>query len=555
MKNRTLVLVTVAALTTLAFAPVGCTSLLGDYEVASKTDTPADSGGSCTLCDGVCVDTQTSTAHCGQCGKACVQGQSCTAGTCTCPAETSAVCGGQCVKADRAHCGPSCAVCQADEVCATTGCTPAAQPGFESTPLETTGWLDPAGNPIGFKIKPTGVPGTVYECRSGPAAEFTPTVPAWKSCDDGDGSQPRHAPKPKPDAQEGTYRTEYRYRSDTYRSATVSHVYYVHRSLDKVATCPRAGHPEDGPKFTDAQYFQSAANFSAANAAVFPTVAVFPQPSFNRTDPLVIQNPFIKIPFTNVAVSAGMIAVGGWPSAGGDYLMNERSLRHKYAMNATRTMILVRRQYVHPKDGDCTNDFWIGSKRAASQFGPASVTRGHRRIDCEALVLNTRGAAICMGRNPAGTMPIPRRIDQVPNRSGVDGLHGYPLPQTATVAPSSSTVTLSAGVNLNGSLVQIPGADATTAGGYWYKVTAVAGATLTITPAYKGFAQSGVKVRYHPDANLVDVFDIPTGYAKLHEDSHAYATGARAPNTPSPRTKCETPGCNAGKPWLTFLPP
>ena len=48
---------------------------------------------------------------------------------------------------------------------------------------------------------------------------------------------------------------------------------------------------------------------------------------------------------------------------------------------------------------------------------------------------------------------------------------------------------------------------------------------------------------------------MPAAFAKMHPDAHNYATGVTAPGTPSPKTKCETLGCNTGKPWLTYLPP
>ena len=54
---------------------------------------------------------------------------------------------------------------------------------------------------------------------------------------------------------------------------------------------------------------------------------------------------------------------------------------------------------------------------------------------------------------------------------------------------------------------------------------------------------------------LVPTYNMPAAYAKMHPDAHNYATGATAPGTPSPKTKCETVGCDTNKPWLTYLPP
>ena len=502
---------------------------------------------------------QTSNAHCGACNKACVPGQTCTTGECKCPADTSAFCNNTCVKASRQACGPSCSVCQADEVCGPNGCTPAPAPEFERRPLETTGLLLPDGSPIGFKMKEVQVPGTVYECRSGPAAGFTPTEPAWGNCDAGDGSKPNHRPLENATAPEGTYRTEYRYRNETYRSQTISHVYYVHKKLDQVPTCPRPGMADDGPHFSDDQYFQAAQAYAAANPSLFPTVATFPQPSLNKNDPLVIFNPFIKIPFTQIATSPGQLNGGyTWPAAGGDYLLNELSLRHKFVMNPARTMILVRRQYLHPTDKDCTQKFWIGSKRAAN-YGAADWNRGRREIACEALVLNTRGAAVCIGQNPSNKMtPAPLPIDRRPNPAG-DGWPGNTFTQaTVSTTFNSATVTMSAAFaqNFNQNwYVQIPAAEGGSSGGYWYKVTAGSGSTLTISPNYRDGSFSGMKFRTAHTSQISDDFVIPTGYAKLHEDNHAHATGVANPTHPSPRTKCITAGCADGKAWLTYLPP
>ena len=61
-------------------------------------DVPVDTGPMCTggttLCGGACVDTQSSTAHCGACDNACPAGQMCASGTCalSCTAPL-AVCG------------------------------------------------------------------------------------------------------------------------------------------------------------------------------------------------------------------------------------------------------------------------------------------------------------------------------------------------------------------------------------------------------------------------------------------------------------------------------
>lgn len=80
----------------------------------------------CTDCDGKCVDTQTDVAHCGGCGKACINGQQCVSGACrdTCPTGQQR-CGGQCVdtSTDPRHCGACTAACAEGQACTSGVCT------------------------------------------------------------------------------------------------------------------------------------------------------------------------------------------------------------------------------------------------------------------------------------------------------------------------------------------------------------------------------------------------------------------------------------------------
>jgi hypothetical protein len=535
----------------VAFAPAGCTSLLGDFDVAS-TSSNSDGGpgggsetgapGDCTVCGGECVDTRTSQAHCGRCDNACDSGQACNAGTCVCLADSN-VCDGRCyARTDRAKCGPSCAPCQADEVC-NGRCEPAPLPEFASLPRDPTGWLRPDGSPLAIAIKPTNVPGTIYECRTGPAASFTPQSPPWGPCDGQSGTEPIHLPSPSSSAPEGTYRTEYRFRSDTFRSSTVGVRYYVHRSLDRVATCPPANAPR---AFTDDEIFEVARQFSAQNTAIFDSSRTFPAPSNSpsRTDAIVVANPFLKIPFTNVVTSPGMLAGArlGWSAPGGDYTLNERSLRHQYVLSPTRNFLLVRRQYVHPKTGSCEQLVRIGSPRSARLYGPGD--RGVRRIACEALVLNTRGQAICVGRtSDTANAPAVLPIDAVPPATGFT-----PGGTVTVVNGSPRVVTTNVTLSDTRNLVQIP------RGGRWYRIRSVEALAITLTEPYQGGNATYTQGNWTAAVPQL-VYDIPTGYAKLVSDASVYATGARGPGWPAPKTKCERAGCNDNKPWLTYLPP
>lgn len=564
MRKSLIALVLFAVVIASSTGFVGCTSLLGDFEVSANGggeggagEGGAGEGGVCTVCgSNACANLATDNANCGACGTACASGKTCQASECKCAAD-SAFCAGACVKATRMACGPACGACQPDEVC-NQGCAPAPLPAFETTPRDPTGWTDSAGAPITIKLKQTGVPGTIYECRTGPDAQFTPTEPVWKPCDGATGANPTHAPVMLPATPEGTYRTEHRYRSDNYRSPTVDTRFYAHRSLDKVATCPRQGDAADGPKFTDAEYFQAAQVFAAGSGGAFPIGDAFPVPSYNSIDPFVIRNPFIKIPFTQVRVPGGF---NSWPqpapgqalSAPFDHVVNERSLRHKFVVNGPRTMLLVKRQYVHPTKKGCANTFEFGSRMGASR-GP--LGRGVRKFDCEALVLTVHGQALCMGRNKDGTAPQPQAIDQRVY-SPFNANFGNDGTGTVSGAFGSTALVASPGA---GPLGALPGRWIFVGpefGGRWYKVAGnPVGLTITLAEPLKS-APAGQPWKYSDViGSPTPVIIIPAGFTHLYDDGKNWATAARAtPNfNPSFSTKCETPGCNTGKPWLTFLP-
>jgi hypothetical protein len=169
-----------------------------------------------------------------------------------CPVGSNTMCGGCFVTlSDRNHCGSTCAVCSATQVCNNACVAPPAL-SITQAPPDPAGWLDPRGAAPTVTVADPGVPGIVYECRTGPDANFTTTTPAWANCDGASGTGRVHTAAPTPSTPEGNYRTEVRYRQGTFTSAAVAARYYIHHSLDKVATCPRPGFASDGPHFTDA---------------------------------------------------------------------------------------------------------------------------------------------------------------------------------------------------------------------------------------------------------------------------------------------------------------
>ncbi len=78
-------------------------------------------------CSGQCADLQTSTAHCGACGRACTTGQTCTAGACAnnaCAVAGQRSCGGTCTDTtiDPANCGQCGDACGGGRVCVGSQC-------------------------------------------------------------------------------------------------------------------------------------------------------------------------------------------------------------------------------------------------------------------------------------------------------------------------------------------------------------------------------------------------------------------------------------------------
>ncbi len=472
--------------------------------------------------------------------------------------------------ASRNQCGPSCAECQSDEICGTT-CVAAPAPEIVTTPRNPTGWIDDAGKPISFTLKPLTVPGTIYECRTGPVSKYSATVPEWKPCDGATGTGTTHTPVPSAADPEGTYRTEYRYRSDTYRSAAASFTFYVHHSLDNVKLC---GPTNGGAHFKDDEYFAAANLFVDGEFPLapntFPALSATPA----RTDAIFLDNPWIHIPFTAIRWSQGIARDAfGWPANGANYDFNERTLRHKYVMNPLRSMILVRRQYESPAK-TCKNKIHIGSDMSGD-YGPQGFGRGWKILDCEALVMNSHGNALCMGT--AAGKPVVLEVDKRPGYS-VGNFASVPatVPPDSKVTPvvGNKVVPVTFGLaannisNLAGWLAEIPAGS-----GAWYTIESVSGLNLTLTVPYGSIPRNphnnsafpaspagAASWKINGPPPIQSKFVIPAGMAKLHDDGHNAAAGTRPGPlagiiAPSYRTKCDVVGCNAGKPWLTYLPP
>lgn len=133
-----------------AAAVLGCGSSAQDVETPPDDPTPMTCLGSQTLCDAQCVDLCCDDSHCGVCGRACEAGLVCEAGQCMTPAEAcelegsmgeATLCEGECVDVDTsvAHCGGCGIACPAGEACVDGSCL--GPPPFDECEARVTGTL------------------------------------------------------------------------------------------------------------------------------------------------------------------------------------------------------------------------------------------------------------------------------------------------------------------------------------------------------------------------------------------------------------------------------
>jgi hypothetical protein len=88
-------------------------------------------------CGALCVDTATTSNHCGDCNTACALGENCVAGACVAPTCTPPffLCGTQCVNpsSDSANCGGCGNTCMANKACMAAACVGTGNLQFSAT--------------------------------------------------------------------------------------------------------------------------------------------------------------------------------------------------------------------------------------------------------------------------------------------------------------------------------------------------------------------------------------------------------------------------------------
>jgi hypothetical protein len=488
-----------------------CGKACGTGETCTNSACVCDTGFS--RCGSTCVDLANDTANCASCGHACTNGQTCQSSACACPGATS-LCGNIC--------------CTAGNVCNAGACMAPPVATIATKWNDPTGSLDGANLAVHMTFTPTGIPGTIYQCRTGAASSFTPTVPAWGPCDGGSGANPTYQPTlPTGFDQGGSMRTEFRYTlPDPYTSPVVPYNFYLHNSLNDVGSCPDVPNGQLEPRQTDAAYFAFAKTFDPVN---FPTTTAFPAGA-------QLRNPFISIPFKSVtttigARSNGFLVDGNYmkfPPTGAlpltfDFVLKTLSLRHKYVMSADNTMVLMRRQYGFSNGAggtDCRDLLWVGKKQIT---GPDDL-RGRRKIDCEALVVNVNGKGLCL----SGVVVAPVPFDQTIPGNGTTGTN-----LVSNVA-GSSTVTGPAGT-FNavavGNYVRI-------SGDIWRRVFSVNTVSTPQNIQVNGAVPVHTNAAWSYFNSATTKTNVtPTGYTRLRT--------TRAVTNPSGHNKCTSaPTCN-----------
>ncbi len=133
------------------------------------------------LCNGTCTNTQTDPNNCGQCGNACAPEQSCTAGSCACPAAAPVACGSGTfaictnTQTDPNNCGSCGVACTAQfPLCINAACSAGTpEPAMTVTPstsFTTTG-------PVGGPFSPSSVQYTVAAASG--TVNWSVVTPSW----------------------------------------------------------------------------------------------------------------------------------------------------------------------------------------------------------------------------------------------------------------------------------------------------------------------------------------------------------------------------------------
>jgi hypothetical protein len=218
------------------------------------------------------------------------------------------------------------------------------------------------------------------ECRSGRPDAVANKL--WQPCDEADPTALKvysMAPSEAAmDSSNGITRFEFRFVYDDNRLSEPSFLlYYAHNSLiDSVKGTSTLQCP---PLPNDARLFAAAAAYVGQGA-----------PAFAAGD-LLLKNPFIRLKFTPDVYEQFVR-----PAPVQD--IKVLSIRHRFVVDPTQTMLLVTRLYQSLRSGSC--EVAVLKDHVHSAAGATINKFNNNRFyaaPCTAIVMNKRGAGVCLG--------------------------------------------------------------------------------------------------------------------------------------------------------------
>jgi hypothetical protein len=230
------------------------------------------------------------------------------------------------------------------------------------------------GDDVSFTFGAPALGSGVYECRSGHVGSID--TMAWANCDGGDGSTHVHNPI---FATSGLMVTEIRinWGQGDYSEALTARPVYVHQSLNSAVAC--------APQATDAAYFQAAINVGLPGDILFRDVG-----------DVQLANPFIRIPFAPPLNTAHGVKEGDGP-------LEALSLRRRFKMDPTGKYILITRTWRGRRNSSTGCSVYRMRNHVKGFVSATQLARNeHRKVICEALVLNAEGAAVCLTQDLGG---------------------------------------------------------------------------------------------------------------------------------------------------------
>ncbi|MCK9523357.1 MAG: hypothetical protein M0R76_10000 [Proteobacteria bacterium] len=247
-----------------------------------------------------------------------------------------------------------------------------------------------AGNAVQVAVQTAPNPSkTTFQCRVAHVLAIGDAE--WQECGNATGTAFVYTPSAI--ANDGLTQVEVRYVVDGQPSeSTATPTFYVHNSLNGAVECPQ--------RATDQAYFD------AAESIGLPATGPFPET-------LATANPFIQLPFS--PIKSGQFQIHKSPVA-----FEVLSLRKRFHLSDDGQFLLVTRTHKGRRTNGCfvIQNHKVNVTHAAGESG--YVRNRYKLTACEAVVLNSQGAAVCLvvdsqgipqlsqsrGRSPSNPFPF-----------------------------------------------------------------------------------------------------------------------------------------------------